>query len=307
MSFRTTSIDTVFDEKTVIGESPLTAPTIRRPVFIVLEGRDLRRVHLLDRESTTIGRGTECDIVLDDAGCSRRHARALCKGGSPAETVWIEDLGSTNGTLLNGERLVGRRPLSEHDRVRVGGTLLSYNLRDDLELDAERQLIQLATIDPLTGLMNRGAFDQALEREFERAARYGRPLSLLLIDLDHFKRVNDTWGHPVGDRVLSQAAHAIRGCLRNADLAGRHGGEEFAIILSETAADGAAIAGERVRHAISALVMAVGDDPVRITASVGVVTWSPLFASAAELVAAADQALYAAKNSGRNRTVITQI
>jgi diguanylate cyclase (GGDEF)-like protein len=307
MPFRTSSIDSLFDEKTVIGESPLSAPTVRRPVFVVLEGRDLGRLHLLDREITLIGRGGECDIVLDDSGCSRRHARALCKGGSPSETVWLEDLGSTNGTFLNGERLVDRRPLSEHDRVRVGSTLLAYNLRDDLELDLERQLIQLATIDPLTGLMIRGAFDQALERDFERAVRYGRPLSLLLVDLDHFKRVNDTWGHPVGDRVLSQAAHAIRGCLRNADLAGRYGGEEFAILLSETAADGAAIAGERVRHAISALVMAVGDAPLRITASVGVVTWSPLFATAAELVAAVDRTLYAAKNSGRNRTFITRI
>ncbi|MDP2313399.1 MAG: GGDEF domain-containing protein [Pseudomonadota bacterium] len=307
MSARISATDTLFDEATVMGEYPLTAPPVRRPVFLVLEGKELRRVHLLDRERTVVGRGADCDIVLEDAGCSRRHAAAVCTPGEDGSSVWLEDLGSTNGTFVNGERIEGRRELVEHDRVRVGATLLCYNLRDDLELDAERHLIQLATIDPLTGLMNRGAFDQALEREFDRAVRYGRSLSLLLVDIDHFKYVNDTWGHPVGDRVLAQVAHALRGSVRNVDVPGRYGGEEFAVILSETNTEGAAIAGERVRHAIGALVMAVGNDPVRITASVGVVTWSPLFASPAELVAAADQTLYRAKRSGRNRTVVTHL
>ncbi|MDP2305764.1 MAG: GGDEF domain-containing protein [Pseudomonadota bacterium] len=306
MTVRAANTDTLFDEATVIGEYPVTAPAVRRPVFVVLEGNELRRVHLLDRERTVVGRGPDCDIVLEDAGSSRRHVAAFCAPGE-GTAVWLEDLGSTNGTFVNGERLEGRRELVEHDRVRVGATLLCFNLRDDLELDAERQLIQLATIDPLTGLMNRGAFDQALDREFDRAVRYGRAVSLLLVDVDHFKVVNDTWGHPVGDRVLAQVAHALRGCLRNVDMAGRYGGEEFAILLTETNADGAAVAGERVRHAISALDMAVGDDPVKVTASVGVVTWSPLFASPAELVAAADRTLYRAKNSGRNRTVITHL
>ncbi|MES2639585.1 MAG: GGDEF domain-containing protein [Myxococcota bacterium] len=306
MTARPSNIDTIFDEKTVIGDYPASPPPVRRPVFVVLEGKELRRVHLLDRERTVVGRGPDCDIVLEDAGCSRRHVVAFCElqEGAP---VWLEDLGSTNGTYVNGVKLEGRHELVEHDRVRVGATLLCFNLRDDLELDAERQLIQLATIDPLTGLMNRGAFDQALDREFDRAVRYGRPVSLLLVDVDHFKVVNDTWGHPVGDRVLAQIAHALRGCLRNVDVAGRYGGEEFAILLTETTADGAAVAGERVRHAIGALDMAVGDDPVKVTASVGVVTWSPLFGSPAELVAAADRTLYRAKNSGRNRTVITHL
>jgi diguanylate cyclase (GGDEF)-like protein len=188
----------------------------------------------------------------------------------------------------------------------VGATLYGFRLRDDLELEGERRLIQLATIDPLTGLMNRGAFDQALEREFERAHRYGRALSLLLVDIDHFKRVNDTWGHPVGDRVLAQVAAAVRGCLRHVDIAARLGGEEFAMLLSETNAEGAAVAGERVRHAVANLAMAVGDEPVEVTVSVGVVTWTPLFATAAEMVEAADKALYRAKAAGRNRTLVAR-
>ncbi len=302
------TMEPLFDEQTVYGEYPLIAAVpVRRPVFMVLEGKELRRVHLLDRERTVVGRGLDCDIVLEDTGCSRRHAAAFCLPGEPGGAVWVEDLGSTNGTFVNGERIEGRRELVEHDRVRVGATLLCFNLRDDLELETERQLIQLATIDPLTGLMNRGAFDQALDREFERAVRYGRVLSLLLVDIDHFKVVNDTWGHPVGDRVLAQIALALRSCLRNMDVAGRYGGEEFAVLLTETAEEGAAVAGERVRHAIGALDMVVGNDPVKVTASVGVVTWSPLFASPAELVAAADQTLYKAKHTGRNRTVITHL
>lgn len=301
------SVDTISDEKTIVGENPLHPPAVRRPVFVVLEGEDLRRVHLLDRERTTIGRGNDCDIMLHDASASRRHSCAFRNAGEPDTVAWIEDLGSTNGTFVNGERITEPRRLNEHDRIRIGATLYGFRLRDDLELDAERRLIQLATIDPLTGLVNRGAFDQALDREFDRAARYGRPLSLLLLDLDHFKNVNDTWGHPVGDRVLAQVALAIRASIRNVDIAGRYGGEEFAVVLTETNAEGAAVAAERVRHSIGALAMAVGNEPVQVTASVGVVTWMPLFGSPAEMVAAADRTLYLAKGAGRNRTVITRM
>lgn len=300
-------IDTLIDEKTVIGESPLTTPIVRRPVLIVLEGEDLRRIYLLDRPRTVIGRGKDCEIPVHGASASRRHAELFRNDRDGDEEVWIKDLGSTNGTHVNGERIEEARKLFEHDRVRVGGTLFGFRLRDDLELEGERRLIQLATIDPLTGLMNRRAFDQALEREFERAQRYGRLVSLVLLDLDHFKRVNDTWGHPVGDRVLAQVAAAIRSCQRHVDLAVRLGGEEFALLLPETNAEGAAIAGERLRHAIGNLKMAVGEEPVPLTASVGVVTWSPLFATAAEMVEAADRTLYRAKAAGRNRTLVTRL
>lgn len=299
--------DPFLDEQTIVGAAPAMPPPLRRPVLVVLEGEDLRRVHLLDRERTVIGRGTDCEIMLIDASSSRRHAATFRREGEPPEAVWIEDLGSTNGTFVNGDRLDAPRRLVEHDRVRVGATLFGFHLRDDLELAGQRRLIQLATIDPLTGLMNRGAFDQALEREFERASRYARPASLILIDLDHFKHVNDTWGHPVGDRVLAQVAAAIRACLRHVDLAGRTGGEEFAVLMPETSPEGAAVAAERLRHAVAGLAMAVGDEPVRVTASVGVVTWSPVFGTAAAMVEAADRTLYRAKGAGRNRTVITRI
>lgn len=307
MTSQNHSIDTISDEKTIVGENPLHPPAIRRPVLVVLEGEDLRRVHLLDRERTVIGRGHDCDVMLQDASASRRHSCAFRYPEDPDIVVWMEDMGSTNGTFVNGERLTGPRKLEEHDRIRIGATLYGFRLRDDLELDAERRLIQLATIDPLTGLVNRGAFDQALDREFDRASRYGRPLSLLLLDLDHFKLVNDTWGHPVGDRVLAQVALAVRAAIRNVDIAGRYGGEEFAVLLTETNAEGAAVAAERVRHSIGALTMAVGDEPVQITASVGVVTWIPLFGSPSEMMAAADRTMYLAKGAGRNRTVITRM
>ena len=297
-------LDTLLEEKTVVVRVAASPPPVRRAVLVVLEGEDIGRIHLLDRERTVLGRGQDCDIVLQDAGVSRRHATLFRSEGEPQECTWVEDHGSTNGTFVNGERVSGTRRLAEHDRVRIGTTLYGYRLRDDLELDAERRLIQLATVEPLTGLMNRGAFDQALEREFERAVRYGRPVSLILLDLDHFKKVNDTFGHPVGDRVLAQVALAIRGSIRQFDMAARYGGEEFAILLTETGHEGAGVAGERVRHAIGALAMAVGEVPVKVTASVGVVTWNTSFQTAAELVEAADRFLYRAKHGGRNRTII---
>ncbi len=300
-------IDTLFDEKTVLGVSPLNKPVVHRPVLVVLEGETLRHVYLLDRDRTTIGRAPECEIPIHDASASRRHTATFINPDDSAQSVWIEDLDSTNGTFVNGERLTAPRRLVEHDRVRIGATLFGFRLQDDLELEGERRLIQLATIDPLTGLMNRGAFDQALDREFERATRYGRPFSLILMDLDHFKKFNDTWGHPLGDRVLAQVAAAIRSCLRGVDIAGRYGGEEFAVLLSETNGEGAFIAAERLRHAVAVLAMFVGNQPVRVTASVGVVSWAPRFATVSELVEAGDKTLYRAKHGGRNRTLVTRV
>lgn len=300
-----------FGEDTLVNLRPAVLLEIRRPVLVVLEGAEAQQTWVVDRDNLIIGRDPACGIPLRDPTASRRHSRLWYsepdEEGLPP-TVRVQDLGSTNGTTVNGERLSDApRILREHDRIRVGATVMAFEYRELRQIQAEESLRQMAMTDALTSLSNRGIFDREMAREFERCRRYNRQFCLILFDLDHFKRVNDTWGHPVGDRVLAQVAAAIRGCLRHVDLAARLGGEEFAVLLTETNAEGAAVAGERVRHAVGSLAMAVGDEPVQVTASVGVVTWSPMFATAAEMVAAADKTLYRAKAAGRNRTLVTRI
>ena len=166
-------------------------------------------------------------------------------------------------------------------------------------LEANRRL---ALHDGLTDLLNRRAFDEALDRAASQASRGGQSLSLLMIDLDHFKRLNDTYGHTVGDIALQAAAAEIRLQVRGGDLAARYGGEEFAIILPETDGPAAFRMAERLRKALADRVIKVGDEQIKVTASCGVSATDLGYATPEELIHSADEALYASKETGRNRT-----
>ena len=170
--------------------------------------------------------------------------------------------------------------------------------------EANAALRELATRDGLTGLYNHRTFQDLLRREVAAAQRYAHPLSVVLLDIDHFKKVNDQHGHPAGDAVLREVARTTAAALRATDIAARYGGEEFALILPETDARGAVVLAERIRREIEALEVGVGGDKrLRVTISLGVCPWQPGLPVEAlnGLVEAADKALYAAKNSGRNR------
>jgi diguanylate cyclase (GGDEF)-like protein len=179
-------------------------------------------------------------------------------------------------------------------------------IRRELER-ANADLERLARTDPLTGLANRRHFMETLDREVERSQRYGRPLSLVLIDLDHFKGVNDTHGHAAGDDVLRAAADALRSVCRDVDLAARLGGEELAILLPETDSAGARVVAERTRERIEAVPhRSPGGAPFTVTASLGVATATGGSHGGEELLQASDEALYRAKDEGRNRVVIAR-
>jgi diguanylate cyclase (GGDEF)-like protein len=172
-----------------------------------------------------------------------------------------------------------------------------------LNMDVKRlqaKLLETSTRDALTGLYNRRYFMEALTAEVERAARYKRNLSLLLIDIDHFKTVNDTWGHPAGDKVLTGIAQQLSFCSRQNDIVGRYGGEEFAVILPDTGPKGARLAGEKVRLAVADTKFTSIEASLQMTASVGIAS-NTHEKSVEELVEAADKALYQAKENGRNR------
>ncbi|MES1172054.1 MAG: GGDEF domain-containing protein [Bacteroidota bacterium] len=196
-------------------------------------------------------------------------------------------------------------------------TLVMVTLRATRQADSAREemdslqhktrvLEEASQRDKLTGLFNRGRFDACLTEEFAIALRNGKPLSVVMADVDHFKRVNDTWGHPAGDKILIAVAESLGGRLRPRDLAARYGGEEFVLILPETDAVGSEVVAERIRKKIEAARHDVGgNEPLAVTASLGCATLVPTqFGTGTDLLAAADQALYAAKRGGRNRVVL---
>ena len=170
--------------------------------------------------------------------------------------------------------------------------------------ELEAQLTEMAMHDVLTGLLNRRSFMQAMDREYGLVRRDdGYAVGLLMLDIDHFKRVNDTYGHSAGDDILQTFANTVSGCLRETDILGRLGGEEFAILLPDTSADGSRCVGEKVRQAVEAMKTKVGDSLVTITTSVGIASLLVSDQRPDGALVRADQALYGAKESGRNRAV----
>jgi diguanylate cyclase (GGDEF)-like protein len=184
-----------------------------------------------------------------------------------------------------------------------GGRMLTYCDITDLVRNAE-QLEQLATIDPLTGLCNRRQFVTLAEAEWARFQRYHRPLSMLMIDIDHFKPVNDRFGHAAGDEALALVARTCREDQRTPDVVGRIGGDEFALLLPETDIAQACIVADRIRSALMSRPLVVQDAPLKLTVSIGVAAATLGMSSADALMKAAGRALYAAKQQGRNRVVL---
>ena len=268
-----------------------------RAYLIVLAGADVGKTFKLNDGEVTIGRSRSADIKLDDDSISRKHVRLQLSG----ERVVIEDLKSSNGTLVNGER-VSEAPLADGDKIRVGETtILKFTYHDQLDEHFQKQMYDAALRDPLTNIFNKKYFLDQLTTETSFARRHTAPLALILFDLDHFKKVNDTYGHVIGDEVLKFVANIVSGMLRNEDVFARYGGEEFVILLRGTAVDAAAALAERIRQAIEAAEFVFETAQLRCTVSVGVANLQAQHEGDQDLVASADRALYTAKQDGRNR------
>lgn len=276
-------------------------PNSQRPfILTVVAGPQTGFAKVVDSDEMTLGRGYGADLLLSDNGLSRRHCRVFKEG----DQIFIEDLGSSNGTMVDGEALRGRRPLEEGARIQVGRhTLLTLSRQDPLEHEAARQLFENSMRDALTDLYNRRFFDQRLREEFAFASRHTTNLSVILLDIDHFKVINDTYGHPAGDEVLREVGTLVKGCFRREDVAFRIGGEEFAIVVRSETHEGARRAAERIRRMLEEARVTSEGEEIRFTASAGVATLSTQsdYDSAGALLAAADRALYRAKTGGRNR------
>lgn len=251
----------------------------------------------IDREEMVIGRAEDAQLQIEDKGVSRRHARIMHYG---EDRFQLEDMHSTNGTLYNGEK-IEKATLKDGDKIQVGSNvILKFSMQDQLDEKYQRTLYESVVRDGLTGLYNRKFLLEALEKEMAYASRHDVPLSVVMIDLDHFKMVNDTHGHVAGDQVLVQTSKVLSETTRIEDVVARYGGEEFALLLRDTNLDEGARCAERVRQAIANAQVDLGTKSLKVTASFGVALYR-VDMTAETLLQQADQALYRAKALGRNR------
>ena len=271
--------------------------------FIVMRGQQVGRMYQLGPGIAYLGRADDVTISIDDTSVSRRHAAVH---SSPIGFV-ITDLKSTNGLFVNGQR-VERHVLRDGDRIQFGSsTVLKFCYQDELEQNLQQRLYESATRDQLVGVHNRQFFLDSLEATFAHATRKNLPLSLLMLDIDHFKNVNDTHGHLAGDHVLREIARIIKQAIRTEDVFARFGGEEFVLLLAESDPECARHAAERIRKAVERQVFEYEGRPIKTTLSIGLTTYHARnYASPHNLIAAADAALYEAKRAGRNCTIWTE-
>ncbi len=261
-----------------------------------LEPMQVGRRHELTEKALTIGRSPESAIVVESEMVSRSHARVE----RWARGFILVDCGSVNGTYV-GDEPVTEYPLSSGDLIKVGPCILKYLAAGDIEAAYHEEIYRLTITDGLTGIANRRAFEETIKAEVRRSLRYARPLSLVMFDLDHFKKVNDTYGHMAGDYVLKAVASLVRSRLREEDAFARYGGEEFALLLPETSKAVAAQLAETIRAAIANTQFEFEDRLIPVTVSMGVAEVVPGLRTPHELVKAADARLYEAKHEGRNK------
>lgn len=276
----------------------------KRGMITVLVGSNVGAAFVLSSQAVLIGRNPRAQVPLEDEGISRNQARILARDGG----YELEDLDSTNGTYIEGVRVQGRVPLHDGSRIQMGNTLLRFALQDQIECEAAQRLYEASVRDGLTGVFNRRHFEERLIAEFAFAARHGTALCVLLSDIDHFKRINDQWGHPAGDLVLRRIGSELNAAVRTEDLVARYGGEEFAVLARGIDVRGARAFAERLRTILEHAHIEWEGARIPVTTSIGLAHnhAGPAAADPQRLVAAADTALYAAKAAGRNRVELAR-
>jgi diguanylate cyclase (GGDEF)-like protein len=284
----------------------------RHPALVFLRGELIAAPIPLDRNVVTLGRALEADVRVNDARASRMHARIDTeRDAQTGRTRYrVTDLGSTNGTMVNGHP-VAEAFLEDGDKLMIGEQLLRFELLDDIDREFQRQIHRLLAHDELTGLLTSKSFFSELRREAARAESEARPFCVLMMDLDHFKVVNDTHGHLVGSQTLEEVGTLITRALRAGDVAARFGGEEFAAFLLNADCAQGLVAAERVRSGIEEHFFSAsrrGSDTdtgetLKLTISVGLASYPDDARDPIQLIELADTALYRAKNLGRNRVV----
>lgn len=271
-----------------------------RHLLVRVRGAELGRVTLLSPERVRVGRSQDSELWLSDDGVSRRHASMYRQGSS----YILKDEGSANGTFVGGVK-IDSHELRDGDVIQFGPTaVFRYTLSDESQEALLRQLYDASVTDALTGAHNREHFDTQLRAELSYARRHNTDVSLVIFDADHFKKVNDTYGHQVGDAVLMQIANVVRSTVRSEDVFARYGGEEFALVLRGIDIEGCGAVADRLRERIAALKIQTDRGLLSVTVSAGCTSLNTTAEKTPEgMIAVADKRLYAAKHAGRNRVM----
>jgi diguanylate cyclase (GGDEF)-like protein len=259
------------------------------------------RYRLSPGTTLEIGRSGAVGISLPEVmSISRKHARLRYLGSA----VTVEDLGSTNGTYVNGQAINGRTVLRSGDRFQTAAVHFKFLHEQDVENAYHLAIYELVAKDGLTEIFNKRKFDEELQREFARAVRHQRPLSLIIFDLDEFKTINDTYGHLCGDFILKQVASLARDLIRPEQVLARVGGDEFVILAPETGAEGAETLATKLRDRVLGYEHRYGDVKISVSCSFGVAELTREMAVPQDLYQAADDVLLLGKRSGKNRVAV---
>jgi diguanylate cyclase (GGDEF)-like protein len=267
--------------------------------LVAIHGPQLGKKFILEEEEFTIGRDVKNNIVVDLDNVSRRHAKITTKGGRS----FVMDLGSTNGTYLNDGEVLEEMPLRTGDYVKVGGSIFKFLSGGNIESLYYEEIYQLTIVDGLTQIHNKRYFLEYLEREMGRSHRYNRALSLIMFDIDHFKKINDSNGHLAGDYVLRELSGVIKGRIRREECFARYGGEEFAAVMPEAGPDNARKFAEKVRRMVEDHTFVFEDKEIAVTISLGVADMTGDMTEPLQFIKIADANLYRAKKGGRNCVV----
>jgi two-component system, cell cycle response regulator len=281
-----------------------TANEVGCLVMIYPPGPDMGKRFELETDEVIIGRGSDTDLQVDRDSVSRRHARVSRSPGG----FLVQDLGSTNGTYVN-DQPVQEQALRDGDMVKIGNTIFKFLSGGNIERDYHEEIYRMTIVDGLTGAFNKRYFLEHLEREMARCQRYARPLSLCMLDIDHFKAINDQYGHLTGDHVLKELARRLRARTRKEEIFARYGGEEFVLLLPESDHEGSCALAEQLRLLIEQEKFYFDEDEIHVTISLGVATLEPQ-SGGGEIkldpdgfLRSADENLYRAKRAGRNQVV----
>lgn len=296
------TVVTVIKKKAV----PSQANT-REACLVVINGVDLGKKYSLSNESTMLGRSSKVDIQIDEDAISRNHAVIEHQDNA----VVIRDLNSTNGTYVN-DHPIRQHQLLDGDQIKIGRTIFKFLSGSNIEAAYHDEIYRLTTMDGLTQTFNKRHFLRELDREMGRCVRHERDLALVMLDIDHFKSINDTYGHLAGDYVLKHVAQRILNQIRRDDIFARYGGEEFALLLPESDKAKALQTAEKLRRLIEAEPFVFDHVSIPVTMSMGVAHLSEYMRLQLHrgqepndfaFIKIADDRLYQAKNSGRNRVI----
>ncbi|MCK4836302.1 MAG: diguanylate cyclase [Candidatus Aminicenantes bacterium] len=273
-------------------------------ILTVLSGKeaDFGKVFTFNQDKISIGRNKKNDLMLDDPRVSKMHCQINVIYSDVLEQIIIEDLDSTNGTYVNGST-VKQSILRPGDKIEIGETVLRFSYNDEIEEKYHSKLFTFASTDSLTGLYNKRYILTELDNQIKMVKRSQRLFSVVLLDIDDFKKINDSYGHLAGDEILKQVAYTIRHNLREQDIASRFGGEEFLILLPDTLLEGAYKLSNRIRQKIEEMELKFQKYSIKTTISAGISQFNPGTPKIESLIRSADIALYRAKKEGKNKVV----